>query len=259
VTESARIAGDDYRTRDILLTEAIATLVAGVCGGVSQSTPYIGHPAYKAMGGRAGYTLATGLFIGLGGIFGYIAFLADALPKPALAPILVFVALDITEQSYLATPKRHAAAVTLAVFPSIAQLVQIFLSQVYGGALMAAAIDPAGTMKATGLTNPDFISTCAVMVLLAHGFILTAMLWGGAAAFLIDRKIAAAAATLFACGALALFGFIHSIMPAGGVYLPWSTGNGLPYQWAAAYGLLAVTLLALSKTRAFRESPTVPH
>jgi len=55
VTESARIAGDDYRTRDILLTEAIATLIAGVCGGVSQSTPYIGHPAYKAMGGRAGY------------------------------------------------------------------------------------------------------------------------------------------------------------------------------------------------------------
>ena len=127
VTESARIAGDDYNTRDILLTEAIATLIAGVCGGVSQSTPYIGHPAYKAMGGRAGYTLATGLFIGLGGILGYIAFMADVLPKPALAPILVFVALDITEQSYLATPKRHAAAVTLAIFPSVAQLVQIFL------------------------------------------------------------------------------------------------------------------------------------
>jgi AGZA family xanthine/uracil permease-like MFS transporter len=259
VTESARIAGDDYRTRDILLTEAIATLVAGVCGGVSQSTPYIGHPAYKAMGGRAGYTLATGLFIGLGGIFGYIAFLADALPKPALAPILVFVALDITEQSYLATPKRHAAAVTLAVFPSVAQLVQIFLSQVYSGQLMAAAIDPAGTMRATGLTNPDFIGTVGVMVLLAHGFILTAMLWGGAAAFLIDRRVVASAVTLIACGVLALFGFIHSIMPAGGVYLPWWTGSALPYQWAAAYGLLAVTILALSKTRAFRESPATAH
>jgi adenine/guanine/hypoxanthine permease len=259
VTESARIAGDDYSTRDILLTEAVATLIAGVCGGVSQSTPYIGHPAYKAMGGRAGYTLATGLFIGLGGIFGYIAFLADALPKPALAPILVFVALDITEQSYLATPKRHAAAVTLAVFPSVAQLVQIFLSQVYSGALMGAAIDPAGTMKATGLANPDFISTVGVMVLLAHGFILTAMLWGGAAAFLIDRRIGATVATLVACGVLSLFGFIHSVMPAGGVYLPWSAGSRLPYQWAGAYVLLAFTILALSTTRAFHESPVVAH
>lgn len=245
VTESARIAGDDYNTRDILLTEAIATLIAGVCGGVSQSTPYIGHPAYKAMGGRAGYTLATGLFIGLGGIFGYIAFMADALPKPALAPILVFVALDITEQSYLATPKRHAAAVTLAVYPSVAQLIQIFLSQVYNGALMSAAIDPAGTMKATGLMNADFISSCAVMVMLAHGFILTAMLWGGTVAFLIDRRMKAAAGTLVACAVLSFFGFIHSITPAGGIYLPWRVGSTLPYHWAVAYLAFAALILLL--------------
>jgi len=254
VTESARIAGDDYNTRDILLTEAIATLIAGVCGGVSQSTPYIGHPAYKAMGGRAGYTLATGLFIGLGGMLGYIAFMADALPKPALAPILVFVALDITEQSYHATPKRHAAAVTLAVFPSVAQLVQIFLSQTYNGALMSAAIDPAGTMKATGIMNPDFIGTVGVMVLLAHGFILTAMLWGGAVAFLIDRKIVPAAATLGACAVLALFGFIHSITPTGGIYLPWTTGSTLPYHWCAAYLGFAGLVLVLGRTEAFRSS-----
>ena len=48
------------------LTEALATIVAGLCGGVVQNTPYIGHPAYKAMGARAGYTLVTGLVIGVG-------------------------------------------------------------------------------------------------------------------------------------------------------------------------------------------------
>jgi AGZA family xanthine/uracil permease-like MFS transporter len=259
VTESARLAGDDYNTRDILLTEAIATLIAGVCGGVSQSTPYIGHPAYKAMGGRAGYTLATGIFIGLGGMLGYIAFMADALPKPALAPILIFVALDITEQSFLVTPRRHAMAVTLAVMPSVAQLIQIFLSQVYNGALMSAAIDPAGTMKATGITNAEFIKTCAVMILLAHGFILTAMLWGGAVAFLIDRKPGAAAVTLFSCAALSFFGFIHSITPTGGIYFPWHTGSVLPYHWTAAYALFAMLILALSKTQAYRDSPMVVH
>jgi AGZA family xanthine/uracil permease-like MFS transporter len=259
VTESARLAGDDYNTRDILLTEAIATLVAGICGGVSQSTPYIGHPAYKAMGGRAAYTLATGLFIGIGGMLGYIAFLADALPKPALAPILVFVALDITEQSYLATPKRHAMAVTLAVMPSVAQLVQIFLSQVYNGALMSAAIDPAGTMRATGITNPEFIKTVGVMVLLAHGFILSAMLWGAAVAFLIDRKPGAAAASLVACAVLSFFGFIHSITPTGGIYFPWTTGSSLPYHWTAAYLGFAALIWVLSRTAAYRESPAVVH
>src|SRR5688500_163225 len=216
VTESARLAGDAYRTRDILLTEAVSTLIAGVCGGVCQTTPYIGHPAYKAMGGRAAYTLATGLFVGLGGMLGYIAFMAVVLPRPALAPILVFVALEITVQAYGATPRRHAAAVTIAVLPSIAQIVVIFLSQVYNGALMRAVIDPAGTMAATGITNATFINLVAVMIQLANGFFLTAMLWAAWLAFMIDRRIAAAAGTLGVCALLSLFGFIHSVLPTGG-------------------------------------------
>ncbi|MGQ0650523.1 MAG: hypothetical protein ACT4P7_23535 [Gemmatimonadaceae bacterium] len=254
VTESARVAGDDYETRDILLTEAIATLLAGICGGVSQTTPYIGHPAYKAMGGRAAYTLATGLVVGLGGMCGLIAFVADALPRPALAPILVFIALEITGQSYLATPRRHIAAVTLAVLPSVAQLVVIFLSQIQGGALMSAAIDPQGTLRATGITNPAFVQLCGVMVMLANGFILTALLWGGAFAFLIDRRIAPAAILLGACAGLSLFGFMHSILPTGGAYLPWQLGSPLPYHWAIAYLTLGGLFLVLAKTRAFRET-----
>jgi AGZA family xanthine/uracil permease-like MFS transporter len=254
VTESARVAGDEYETRDILLVEAIATLVAGVFGGVSQTTPYIGHPAYKAMGGRAAYTLATGLVVGLGGIFGYIAFVADALPKPVLAPILVFIGLEITGQSYLAPPRRHAAAVTLAVLPSIAQLVVIFLSQVHGGALMTAALDPAAAASATGIMNPAFIRTCGVMIMLANGFILTALLWGSAVAFLIDRQIGRATLVLGICGLLSFFGVIHSVLPSGGVYLPWEVATPLPYHWAVGYLALAAIVLALSATRAYRES-----
>ena len=51
-TESAAAAGDEYDTRTILLTEGLASVAAGACGGVIQNTPYIGQPAYKAMGGR---------------------------------------------------------------------------------------------------------------------------------------------------------------------------------------------------------------
>jgi AGZA family xanthine/uracil permease-like MFS transporter len=257
-TESARAAGDDYRTRDILLTEAVSTLVAGFCGGVAQTTPYIGHPAYKAMGGRAAYTLATGIFIGLGGIFGYVAYLADVLPLPALAPILVFIALEMTTQSYAAVPRRHAAAVTLALLPSVAYLVVIFLSQVHGGALLGAALDPAAAQQQSGLANPAFIQTCAVMVMLANGFIIVAMLWGGAAALLIDRAIKGAAALLIAGGVLSFFGFMHSVLPTGGVYLPWTMNSVYPSHWAIAYFSLAVLLLVLAKTRAFRETPPFP-
>ncbi|MFN3413620.1 MAG: hypothetical protein ACK42L_06120, partial [Thermoanaerobaculum sp.] len=128
VTESARVAGDDFNTRDILLTEAVATLIAGVCGGVAQSTPYIGQPAYKGMGARAGYTLMTGIFIGLGGVFGYIGYIVELIPRAVLAPILIFVALDIMVQAFLACPARHAPAVAFAYLPTVARLQAIKLS-----------------------------------------------------------------------------------------------------------------------------------
>src|SRR5262249_12816524 len=69
-TESAAAAGDEYDTRAVLMTEALASVAAGLCGGVIQTTPYIGHPAYKKMGGRAAYTLATAFFVGAMGYFG---------------------------------------------------------------------------------------------------------------------------------------------------------------------------------------------
>src|SRR5205814_1858058 len=124
-TESAIAAGDEYRTRDVLLVEALATVLTGFCGGVIQNTPYIGHPAYKAMGARAGYTLATALVIGVGGAVGAVSVLVSVLPEAAVAPILIFIGLEITAQAYIASPARHAAAVAVSFIPAIAALVLI--------------------------------------------------------------------------------------------------------------------------------------
>jgi AGZA family xanthine/uracil permease-like MFS transporter len=252
VTESARIGGDDYDTREILLTEALATLIAGVCGGVSQSTPYIGQPAYKAMGGKAAYTLATGLFVGLGGVLGYIPALAQVLPKAALVPILLFVAADIVEQSFHEVPRRHGMAVTFAMMPNVAQFALILLSQA-NGALLGAPADPVGVAAKTGL-SPEFVGTAGVFVMLAHGFILTGMLWGGALAYLADRRAGAAVATLLVASVFTLFGVIHSTDPDGGVYLPWNAPGDIGWQWAAGYAVIALTVAVLSRTREFREA-----
>ncbi len=132
-TESAAAAGDEYRARDILLTEAAATALAGCCGGVVQNTPYIGHPAYKAMGARAGYTLATGLVIGAGAATGVLSLVVAVLPEAAIAPILVFIGLEITAQGFLATPPRHGAAVAVTFVPVAAAVVLI-----ESGSLLAA-------------------------------------------------------------------------------------------------------------------------
>ncbi len=253
VTESARLGGDDYDTREILLTEAAATLLAGICGGVSQSTPYIGQPAYKAMGGRAAYTLATGLFVGLGGILGYIPLMAAILPKSALIPILLFVGVDIVSQSFHAVPKKHAMAVAFAFFPNIAQLVLIIIKQT-NFMLVFSATDPKLALEASK-ASPEVVSMAAVFLMLANGFILTGMLWGGALAFLADRKAWHAAGTLFVAATLTLFGIIHSADPFGGIYLPWKITSTLPVEWAIGYVVIAVMILVLSMTKEFKAPP----
>jgi AGZA family xanthine/uracil permease-like MFS transporter len=254
VTESARLAGDNYRTRSILLTEAVSTMVAGVFGGVSQTTPYIGHPAYKGMGGRAAYTLATGLFVGLGGILGYIPFLAQVLPIACLAPILIFVGFDIVSQAFKECPQEHSAAVSLAMLPSIAQLLLIIMSNANPG-LASAALEPARVIDQLKL-GETFVTQAGVFFTIAHGFILTGMLWGAALAFLIDRRIGATVASLAALSALSVFGIIHSVLPSGGIYVPWSPqllGSTAPWQWAAGYAVLALMIAGLSRTKAFSE------
>ncbi|HTP14064.1 MAG TPA: hypothetical protein VMM37_10560, partial [Bacteroidota bacterium] len=56
------------------------------------------------------------------------------------------------------------------------------------------------------------------------------------------------------------FGIIHSAMADGMMYLPW-TLDGLarqvPYQFALAYGILALFLFAMSYTKESRE-PIAP-
>jgi AGZA family xanthine/uracil permease-like MFS transporter len=249
VTESARVAGDDFNTRNILLTEAIATLVAGLCGGVAQSTPYIGQPAYKGMGARAGYTVLTGLFVGFGGIFGYVGYIVELIPRAVLAPILIFVALDIMVQAFLACPARHAPAVAFAYFPTVARLLAIK----YGTFLTAGAMAELLAKQAKEL--PEVLVTVAV----GNGFILTAMLWGAFLAEMIDRRLKRSALYLGILGVFSFFGAIHSASPDGNMYLPWHLATALeravPYQFTVAYLAFAGLLLLLSLTKESREAP----
>jgi len=230
VSESAAAAGDDYSTRDILLVEGGTTLLAGLCGGVIQSTPYIGHPAYKEMGGRAGYTLATALFIGLGGLFGYLGFCVDLIPEAAAAPILIFIGIEITAQAFEATPPRHYKAIALAFLPAIAYLVNIEFGLVLGN-LGKSGADLVGDMAATWQAT----------LLLGNGFIVTSLMWGAAFAALLDHAPRRSAAWLAGCGLLSLFGVIHSPLASGALFWPWQA-DSIVWHVAAGYAVMALTM-----------------
>ncbi|HQI50077.1 MAG TPA: hypothetical protein PLN61_15610, partial [bacterium] len=201
-------------------------------------------PAYKNMGSRAGYTLLTGIFVGLGGMLGYVSFIIELIPRAVLAPILVFVAFDIIMQAFHAVPKRHAPAVAFAFFPTVLRLLAIKL----GTPDPIAADKFHELMNAPGKALPEL----QVITALGNGFIVTAMLWGAFLAELIDRRLKISALYLLILAAFSFFGIIHSAMPDGSMYLPW-TLNGLaqqvPYQFALAYLCLAALFFGLSYTR----------
>lgn len=239
VTESARLAGDTYRTRDILLTEAIATLLAGLFGGVGQSTPYIGHPAYKRMGARAAYTLATGLFIGIGGCLGYVQFIVDLIPAAAVTPILLFVGLEIVNQGYHECPRIHASAVGFALLPSVAELIRlVVVGQLH--------VTPELIATMPAIFQAEALHTWRLLQMLGGGFIITAMLWGSVAAHLIDGQMRRAAIYLVICATLTSIGMIHSAAPTGGLYFPWDAPDKAVMGFVLGYLGFAAILLLLS-------------
>jgi len=241
-TESARVAGDEYRTRDILLVEAFATVVASLFGGVAQSTPYIGHPAYKAMGGRSAYTLATGLFVGIGGALGIMSFVVEVIPEAVITPILLFVGIEIVCQAFVESPRKHTAAVAFAIVPSVGYLVLTYADSLIG------KLDPAIVLPAALTAEQNLLRAAG------HGFILTAILWGGLLADLIDGKLRGAAIYSLLCAVFTMFGLIHSVTPAGEIYLPWHVGNNLVWSISLGYGLVGAILLFVSATSSEKSS-----
>lgn len=165
-----------------------------------QTTPYIGHPAYKAMGGRAAYALGTALFIGGAGVIGYFGYIFQYIPKEAVLPILLFIGIEITAQSYLATPRRHYAALAIACFPALAKLITIMLPK----------------LEATP-ANEDLFLTINV---LAGGFILTSLTWASITARIVDRRFYSAGVFFLAGAAMSMFGLMHSPLPNDQLFSP---------------------------------------
>jgi adenine/guanine/hypoxanthine permease len=243
-TESAKVAGDDYDVRSILLAEAAATLAAGLTGGVAQTTPYIGHRAYKQMGARAGYTFLTGMFIGVGGMLGYLSNLIELIPIAVLAPVLVFVALDITAQAFSTVPVRHFPAVALSFVPSIARLLTIELSN-------PEIVPPDRFDHLIGAAGSR-LSALAVILALGNGFIISATLWAAFVVEMTEQRLRSAAAYLAIAAALCSFGIIHSVRADGSAYALWQlqgTGRLVATQFCLAYLTLAAALLLLSLQR----------
>ena len=144
--ESAAAAGDNYSLRKILLADGLGAIVGSMLGSPFPPAVYIGHPGWKAVGGRIGYSLATGFAIAIVCFLGLTALLLALIPLVAILPILLYIGLVIGAQAFQVTPKSHAPAVVLALIPNIAEWAKTQID----GALAAAGTSAAqiGTRQA---------------------------------------------------------------------------------------------------------------
>jgi AGZA family xanthine/uracil permease-like MFS transporter len=255
--ESAEAAGDSYPSAPSLVVNGIGSLVASAFGSCFPTTIYIGHPGWKALGARAGYSILNGVFFALIALLGLSHAVSAIVPIEAGMAIVLWIGIVITAQAFQATPTRHAPAVALGLFPAIAGWGVLILTQTLGAAGIVAG-DVGFADKV--LKAPQAFAAVGLqlsgMIALSQGFMLTCLVWSAASALLIDRKLMAAARFMLVGAALAFFGFIHagSLSPAGGVYVI-GVASGTP--WAIGYVLCAAffALTALWVKKTGQETP----
>src|SRR5947207_3242651 len=238
--ESAEAAGDSYPTTRVLTADGVVSLIGCLMGNPFINAVYIGHPGWKAMGGRIGYSAATGVMVIVLSWFGVIAVMSALIPLVAISPILLYIGMLIGAQAFQETPKHHAPAIVLALIPNIAA---------WGKLMIDNALGAAGTNAAT--VGFDKLGQVGVLYqgleVLAGGAILAGMILGAIGAFVVDRKYAEASYFAGAGAVLSFFGFMHGE----------TVGFAVPPAVALAYAMVAAFLYALSRMPVEAAQPTM--
>ncbi len=207
--ESAEAAGDRYRAFPSLLANGFGSVVAALLGSVFPTTIYIGHPGWKRLGARSGYSVLNGLFIALICLTGTIQAVLAFIPLESGIGILLYIGVIIVAQSFQETPKEHAPAVALGIVPALAAWGLLMVEtglRVGGKSLHSVGLAPFGQ-------NPAMHG----MISLQQGFIFTSMIFAAMGVALIERQFKKAAAWSLAAAVFSAIGLIHAyeLTPAG--------------------------------------------
>jgi AGZA family xanthine/uracil permease-like MFS transporter len=234
--ESAEAAGDSYRTFPSLMVNGIGSIVAALFGSVFATTIYIGHPGWKRLGARSGYSALNGIFISFLCLTGTIQTMLDVIPLQAGIGILLYIGIIIVAQAFQEVPKEHAPAVALGIVPALAAW----------GLLMVETGLRAGGKSLFEIGLAPFAQSPAIhgMISLERGFIFTSMILAAIGVALIERQFVKAGTWSLAAAALSALGVIHAYkLTPGGI----TSRFGLlaAPEFFAAYLMLALLFWAV--------------
>jgi AGZA family xanthine/uracil permease-like MFS transporter len=200
--ESAAAAGDSFPTTRVLTADGVISLIGCLLGNPFINAVYIGHPGWKAMGGRIGYSAGSGILVLVLTLFGVVSLMMALIPVVAILPILLYIGMLIGSQAFQESPHRHAPAIILALLPQIAA---------WGKTLIDGALGAAGTNIAT--VGVDKLAQGGILYkgleTLGGGATLAGIILGAVTVFIIDRDFLKASAFAAVGAVLTFFGFIH--------------------------------------------------
>ncbi len=235
--ESAAVAGDSFPTTRVLTADGAVSLVGCLMGNPFINAVYIGHPGWKAMGGRIGYSAATGLLVILLCWFGTISLMLAVIPAVAILPILLYIAMLIGSQAFQETPKAHAPAIVLSLVPHLANWA---ITLINGALAAAGTVMPALTPEQLASLESKMRNEGVLyhgLQVLGGGSILGGLILGAIGVCVIDRQFFKAGGFALAGAILTFFGFMHGER----------IGLGQSPLVAVSYGLVALLFVACAK------------
>ena len=246
--ESAEAAGDPYPTTRVLTADGVVSLIGCLMGNPFINAVYIGHPGWKAMGGRIGYSAATGVMVIVLSWLGIISVLLALVPVVAILPILLYIGMLIGAQAFQTTPVKHAPAIVLALTPHLAAWAKLLIDTGLASMMNAAQAvgglspDKLAAVKAAAISSlPQQGVVYHGLEIMGGGSILTGLVLGAIGVFVIERDFLKAAAFALAGAVLTYFGFMHGeAVGVGG-------GLGVTPAVALSYAVMAAGLFALAK------------
>jgi AGZA family xanthine/uracil permease-like MFS transporter len=258
--ESAEAAGDQYPTTRVLTADGVVSLIGCLMGNPFINAVYIGHPGWKAMGGRIGYSAATGIMVVLLAWFGIISVLLALVPVVAISPILLYIGMLIGAQAFQTTPIKHAPAIVLALTPHLAAWAKLQIDTMLGSTLNAAqavgglAADKVGAVKAAAIAAlPQQGVLYRGLEVMGGGSIVAGLILGAIGVFVIERDFTKASAFAFAGAVLSYFGFMH------GEAVGFGGGFGVTPGVALAYAVVAAGFLAVGRLGTSSEQLSHPQ
>jgi len=200
--EAAKMAGDAYPERKSMVMDGVSSMIGTDFGNQFPTTVYFGHPGWKELGARAGFSLVNGILYLVICTTGLTGVLMAAIPTEAVMVLLIFIGFSVTDSTFRSMDKKYYPVILLSMVPIVFQYIQTMIN---------SAVQAAGTVvsEVTVQQFAEYSVPIQGIGYMGNGGFLTSLLLAGLLACVIDKKYNEAGVFSLILTACALIGMIH--------------------------------------------------